>query len=63
MAWRITTVSVALIVAVAAAAAAVFRVITAPQRVQEHLDTARDVCARSGGTWATEGREPVCRRP
>ncbi len=61
MVWRITTAAFALIVA-AAAAAAVFRVVTAPERVQKRMETAKETCIKSGGTWAFEGREPICKR-
>lgn len=61
MVWHITTAGFSLIVTVATAAA-VFRVATAPERIQKRMETAKETCIRSGGTWGLDGREPVCKR-
>lgn len=49
-------------VVVAAIAAALFRVATAPERIAERRNTARNVCLGSGGQWVKEGRDEICRR-
>jgi hypothetical protein len=36
--------------------------VTAPERVQKRMETAKETCIKSGGTWAFEGREPICKR-
>ena len=62
MALRFTTTNLVLSVAVIAAASATFRVVTAPERIQKHLATARQVCDKSGGTWTVDERNaPICR--
>ena len=52
-----------LLIVVAAVAAAVFRIVTAPHRVKERRDTARNVCIGSGGEWLKLGGDEVCRKP
>ena len=49
-------------VVLAAIVAALFRVATAPERIAERRNTARNVCLSSGGEWVTEGRDEICRR-
>lgn len=46
-----------------AIAAALYRVYTAPERIEERLKTAQSVCEKSGGQWLTDadGR-PICQR-
>ena len=50
-------------VVLAAIVAALFRVATAPERIADRRNTARNVCLGSGGEWVTEGRNEICRRP
>ena len=50
-------------VVLAASVAALFRVATAPERIADRRNTARNVCLSSGGEWVTEGRDEICRRP
>jgi hypothetical protein len=45
-----------------AVVSALFRVATAPDRIQARRDTAREVCVRSGGQWVVAGRDEVCKR-
>jgi hypothetical protein len=52
-----------LLIVLAAVAAAVFRIVTAPQRVKERRDTARNVCIGSGGEWLKLGNDEICRKP
>jgi hypothetical protein len=40
----------------------VFRVATAPERMQQRRDTARTVCTGSGGLWVQVGRDEICQR-
>lgn len=45
-----------------ATAAALFRVYTAPDRIQKGLKVAREVCERSGGLWVIDAdRAPICK--
>lgn len=53
--------SFALIV-IAAVALAIFRIMTAPDRIAERRNTARNVCVGGGGEWVTRGRDEYCRR-
>ena len=48
------------VIVVAAIAATVFRVSTAPDRVRERMKTAQAVCEASGGQWVTVERETSC---
>ncbi len=50
-------------VTLAAIVAALFRIATAPDRIADRRNTARNVCLGSGGEWVTQGREEICRRP
>lgn len=62
MGIRIAWAIVALII-VGAAVSAVFRVATAPERIRERRDIAKEVCLKSGGEWVVaEGRREVCKR-
>lgn len=62
MGIRIAWTIVALIV-IAAAVSAVFRVATAPDRIRERRDIAREVCLKSGGEWVHgENSREVCKR-
>jgi hypothetical protein len=45
-----------------ATAAALFRVYTAPDRIQQHQKTAKEVCEKSGGQWLSEAGRPICSR-
>jgi hypothetical protein len=45
-----------------ALASALFRVATAPDRIQARKDTAREVCVRSGGEWVVAGRDELCKK-
>ena len=51
-----------MLVAVVAVGGALFRVVTAPDRVKERRDTARTVCETSGGKWRKAGPDEVCFR-
>jgi hypothetical protein len=61
MAVRIAWTIVALII-VGAAVSAVFRVATAPDRIRERRDTAKEVCLKAGGEWVIAERKEVCKR-
>ena len=61
MGVRIAWTVVALII-LGAVVSALFRVATAPDRIQARKDTAREVCVKSGGEWVVAGREEVCKR-
>jgi len=61
MGVRIAWTIVALII-VGAAGSAMFRVATAPDRIKERRDTAKEVCVKSGGEWVGSGRDEVCKR-
>ena len=50
-------------VVLAAIVAALFRIATAPERIAERRNIARNVCLGSGGEWVKEGRNEICRRP
>ena len=46
-----------------AAVSAVFRVATAPDRIRERRDMAREVCLKAGGEWVVgDGRREICKR-
>jgi hypothetical protein len=57
IAWTIVT-----LIIVAAAISATFRIVTAPDRIRERRDTAREVCIKSGGEWVMASRGEVCKR-
>jgi hypothetical protein len=62
MAVRIAWTIVALII-VGAAGSYVFRVATAPDRIRERHDIAREVCLKAGGEWVLgENERKVCKR-
>ena len=61
MGVRIAWTIVALII-LGAIFSALFRVATAPDRIQARKATARAVCVKSGGEWVTAGRDEVCKR-
>jgi hypothetical protein len=61
MGVRIAWAIVALII-LGAVVSALFRVATAPDRIQARRDTAREVCVRAGGEWVMAGRHEVCKR-
>lgn len=61
MVSRIATAAVVLIVALAGAAA-VFRIYTAPDRIEKRMKLAKETCMKAGGAWTLEGREPICKR-
>ena len=48
------------VVVVAAVGAALFRVVTANDRVHERRETARSVCAASGGEWVQARKHEMC---
>jgi hypothetical protein len=50
------------LIVLGAVVSALFRVATAPDRIQARRDTAREVCVRSGGEWVIAGRYEVCKR-
>jgi hypothetical protein len=45
-----------------ATAAALFRVYTAPDRIQKQHRTAQEVCEKSGGQWVVDNGRPICSR-
>jgi hypothetical protein len=61
MGVRIAWTVVALII-LGAVVSALFRVATAPDRIQARRDTAREVCVRSGGEWVIAGRDELCKK-
>jgi hypothetical protein len=62
MGMRIAWTIVALIV-IGAAVSAAFRVATAPDRIRERREIAKEVCLKSGGAWVmVEDRHEVCKR-
>ncbi|HVO07445.1 MAG TPA: hypothetical protein VMT83_11705 [Burkholderiaceae bacterium] len=62
MGMRIAWSIVALIV-IGAAVSAAFRVATAPDRIRERREIAKEVCLKSGGAWVmAEDRHEVCKR-
>jgi molybdopterin synthase catalytic subunit len=61
MGMRIAWTIVAMII-VGAAVSAMFRVATAPDRIKERRNIAKEVCVKSGGEWVTAGRDEVCKR-
>jgi len=62
MAVRIAWTIVVLII-VGAAVSAVFRVATAPERIRERRDMAREACLKAGGEWVmADARREVCKR-
>ena len=58
---RITWAVVASVI-VLSVGSALFRVATAPERIAERRNTAKEVCVKSGGEWVRVGREEVCKR-
>ncbi len=58
---RFTWAVVASVIALSVGSA-LFRVATAPERIAERRNTAKEVCAKSGGEWVRVGREEVCKR-
>jgi hypothetical protein len=62
MAVRIAWTLVVLII-VGAAVSYVFRVATAPDRIRERREIAKEVCVKSGGEWVLGDNErKVCKR-
>jgi len=62
MGMRIAWTIVALII-IGAAVSAVFRVATAPERIRERREMAKEVCLKSGGEWVMgDNRREVCKR-
>ena len=62
MGMRIAWTIVALII-VGAAVSAVFRVATAPDRIRERRDMAKEVCLKADGEWViAESKKEVCKR-
>jgi hypothetical protein len=60
---RLTTAHFVVAIIVLAALSATFRVYTAPERIQKHLATAKQVCDQSGGRWTVDDRNaPICQR-
>ena len=58
---RITWAVVAAVI-VLSVGSALFRVATAPERIAERRNTAKEVCVKSGGEWVRAGRDEVCKR-
>ena len=42
--------------------AALFKIATAPERIAERRNTARNVCLAGGGVWVQVGRDEICQR-
>ena len=62
MAVRIAWTIVALII-VGGTVSYVFRVATAPDRIRERRDIAKEVCLKAGGEWViAESKKEVCKR-
>ena len=62
MGIRIAWAIVALII-IGAATSAVFRVATAPDRIRERREMAKEVCLKAGGEWVmAENRKELCKR-
>jgi hypothetical protein len=63
MGVRIAWTIVALII-IGAAVSAMFRVATAPDRIKERREIAKEVCVKSGGEWVVvvAERNEVCKR-
>ena len=40
--------------------ATVFRVASAPDRIEERKAVARNVCIENGGQWVNQGRDAIC---
>jgi hypothetical protein len=58
IAWAIVT-----LIIVGAAVSAAFRVATAPDRIRERRDIAREACLKAGGEWVlADNRKEVCKR-
>lgn len=56
---NLTRLAVAAVV-IAALGAALFGVITSNERVNERRETARSVCAASGGAWVKTPKHELC---
>ncbi|MFO1222594.1 MAG: hypothetical protein U1E90_05820 [Burkholderiaceae bacterium] len=51
------------LIIVGAAVSAVFRVATAPDRIRDRRDHAKEVCLKAGGEWVVaEDRREACKR-
>lgn len=61
MVVRFTWALVASVVALSVSSA-LFRVATAPERIAERRNTAKEVCVKSGGEWVHSGRDGVCKK-
>ena len=62
MGVRIAWTIVALII-IGAAISAIFRVATAPDRIRERRDMAKEVCLKAGGEWVmANNSKEVCKR-
>lgn len=61
MVVRFTILVVASVI-VLSVSSALFRVATAPERIEERRTTAREVCVKSGGEWVRQGRDEICKR-
>lgn len=63
MVLRFAAKSLVAPVIVLATSAAGFRIYTAPDRITQRLQTARETCGQAGGTWTTDERgTPLCKR-
>ena len=57
IAWTIVT-----LIIIAAAMSAAFRIVTAPDRIRERREIAREVCLKAGGEWVMASRGEECKR-
>ena len=63
MVLRLTATSIVVPIVVLAASAAMFRIYTAPERIQKRLEMAKEVCFKAGGQWTVDDRSaPICKR-
>lgn len=56
MPLRLTASNIVAPVLLVALSAAAFRVYNAPERIRLRLETAREVCEKSGARWAVDDR-------
>jgi hypothetical protein len=47
-------------IALVAVVGALFKIVTAPDRIQERRNTAKAVCAAGGGVWAEVDKVEAC---
>ena len=55
------SVTAILLVIALGVGAAVFRVVTAPERVRQRIAVAQETCGKLGGEWVGAGRDGTCK--